>query len=113
MDINAFDVAMGAIVLPPVIAIVNQRHWPAQIKGLVALLVCAAYALIMDIIRGPVRWDDWRNVLLTTAAAAFAAYKLWWQPSLIAPSIEAATTAGGPRSGAAATTAPPTGYPPR
>lgn len=94
MDINAFDLAMGAMVLPPLIAVINQRHWPAQLKGLLALLVCALYALVVLIIRGPVDLRDWRNTLLLVAGAAFAAYRLWWQPSGIAPAIEAATTPG-------------------
>lgn len=92
MDVNAFDLAMGAAVLPPIIAVVNQRRWPAQLKGLLALLACAGYALIMMMVRGTVHWTDWRNVLLTTAGAAFIAYRTWWQPSGIAPAIEAATS---------------------
>lgn len=96
MDVNAFDLAMGAAVMPPLIAVINQEHWRAQLKGIVALLVCAAYALVMDIVRGPVHWDSWRNVLLTTAGATFIAYRAWWQPSGIAPAIEHGTTAGTP-----------------
>lgn len=101
MDVNAFDLAMGAAVLPPVIAVVNQRHWPAQLKGIVALLICCLYALLMTIVRGTVHWDAWRNVLLTVAGAAFVLYRTWWQPSGIAPAIEAATTPGArPAAGA-------------
>jgi hypothetical protein len=94
MDVNAFDLAMGAVLLPPVIAVINQRRWPAQLKGLVALLVCAVYALVVMIVRGPVNWADWRDVLLAAAGAAFISYRMWWQPSGIAPAIEHATSAG-------------------
>lgn len=94
MDVNAFDVTVGAALLPPAIAVINQWHWSAQLKGLAALLVCALYALGITIVRGRVHWDNWRDVLLTVAGAAFVAYRVWWQPSGIAPAIEAATTAG-------------------
>lgn len=104
MDVNAFDLAVGAAVLPPVIAVVNQRHWPAQLKGIVALLLCCLYALLMTIVRGTVHWDSWRNVLLTVAGAAFVLYRTWWQPSGIAPAIEAATTAGPDRAVTGTTT---------
>lgn len=94
MDINAFDLAMAAVVLPPAIAVVNQLRWSAQLKGIIALLVCALYALVVTWIRGPLDFHDWRNTLLGVAAAAFAAHHLWWRPSGIVPSIEAATSTG-------------------
>lgn len=96
MDVNAFDLAMAATVLPPAIAVINQRHWPAQLKALVALLVCAAYSLAVMIVRGPIHFRDWRDTLLVVAGAAFAAYHLWWRPGGLAPAIEAATSPGAP-----------------
>jgi hypothetical protein len=92
MDINQFDLAIGAVVLPIAISIVNQRHWPAQLKGLIALLICALYALFILVMRGSLDWGNWRDVLLQTTAAAFIAYNMFWKPSGIAPAIEKATT---------------------
>lgn len=98
MDINGFDLAMAAVVLPPLIALINRRAWPAQLKGIVALAVCAAYTLLVLWLRGPVDWANWRDLLLVVAAGAFAAYRLWWQPSQIAPAIENATSPPPPPS---------------
>ncbi len=93
MEINSVDVAIAAVILPPLVALINQRKWPSQLKGLVALLVMCVYALGASWLRGPLDFSDWRNTALTVAAAGFAAYKLWWQPSGIAPAIEEATSA--------------------
>lgn len=98
MDVNGFDLAMGALVLPPVIAVINQRRWPPQLRGVVAFAVCALYSLVILIIRGPVDFHDWRGTLLLVAGAAFAAHALFWRPSGITPTIEAATSTGGPRT---------------
>lgn len=90
-----FDVGMAAVVLPPVVAVLNQRRWPAPVKGLVALAVCFAYALTVVALRGDVTFHGWRSVALTVSGIALAAYKLWWQPSQIAPIIEDATSVSG------------------
>ncbi len=98
MDINEFDVAIGALVLPPAIAVVNQLRWPPQLKGIIAFLVCAGYALLIAVLRGPVDFADWRNTLLVVAGSAFIAYRVFWHPSGIAGAIEGATSPGeGPR----------------
>lgn len=94
MEFNAFDVAMAAVVLPPLIAVINRRYWTPQLKGLAALFVCMAYALLVVVLRGPVDFRDWRNTVLVVAGVAFGFYKIWWQPSGIAPAIEATTTPG-------------------
>jgi hypothetical protein len=94
VDVNIIDVVVGAAVLPPVIAMINQARWSGQLKGLIALLACCGSALVATLIRGPVSLHDWRNTAVVTAGTAFAAYKVWWQPTGIAPAIEAATSAG-------------------
>ena len=104
LNVNPVDVAMGALVVPPIIAIINQRRWPSQVKGLVALAVCLLYALAVVWIRGGVDLQHWRNSALVIGAAAFAMYKLWWQPSGIAPAIEAVTSTDTPRVPPSATT---------
>jgi hypothetical protein len=96
MDINPVDVGLAAVVLPPLVAIINQRRWPAPVKGLVALAACLLYALLAVWLRGEIHFAQWRDVALTVAGSAFAAYRLWWQPSQIAPAIEAATSTAPP-----------------
>lgn len=93
-----FDAAIAAAVLPPIIAFINQRHWPTQVKGLVALLTCFLYGLVVLIVRGTLDFTNWRNTVLAVAGVAFVAYKVWWQPSGIAPAIEDTTTLGSERA---------------
>lgn len=102
MDFNAVDAAIAATVLPPVISVLNRCNWPAQLKGIVALVVCFVYATGAVFVRDGVDFSQWRDSALTVAGAALAAYKLWWQPSGIGPALENATTSsiGAHRAGA-------------
>ena len=86
------DVLIG-FLLPPLIALVNQRRWSPVVKGLVALAACAAAATLAEALRAGTDWADWRGTALTVAAAAFGFYRVFWQPSRIAPRIEDATSA--------------------
>jgi hypothetical protein len=92
-DADTWTIALGA-VLPPVIALINQVHWPAQLKAVVALVVCFVASLLVVWARGPVDWRDWRHTAILVTGAALATYRWLWQPSRIAPSIEAATSVG-------------------
>jgi uncharacterized membrane protein YqaE (UPF0057 family) len=82
------------LILPPIIAVINQAHWSPTIKGIVALVVCGLVALGVEEVRGTPNWHDWRNTALLIAGAAIISYRQFWQPSLIAPTIEAKTTKG-------------------
>lgn len=84
------------MLLPLVIAIINQRHWPAPMKGIVALIVCIAAAVIVEVIRGGLSFSDWASTIIVIFTTAFGFYKVLWQPSEIAPRIEAATSPGAP-----------------
>lgn len=90
VDIN--DVLIGSVLMPPLIALLNQRTWPNTVKGLVALFACLVAATISGVLGGTLNFADWRATALTVSASAFAAYQVWWQPSGIAPTIEAATS---------------------
>ena len=95
-DTDTWTVLAGT-VLPGVIAVINQSHWPAQAKGIVALIACFLAALGLVVLRGPVNWHDWRHTALLVTGAALISYRVFWQPSQIAPSIEARTTPGAHR----------------
>lgn len=101
MDVNPIDLLVGSAIMPPVIALLNQRRWSAQLKGLVALLACLAAAVGVELIRGPLALSSWRDTALVVAGSAFAGYQLWWRPSGIAPAVEAATTLPASESSAA------------
>lgn len=92
MNINPDDLTFAVFILPPLIALINQSHWRDEVRAIVALLVCLAYSLGITLLRQDLDWTMWRDTVLQVMAGAFAAYKLFWKPSNIAPDIEQATT---------------------
>lgn len=92
MDVNPIDLLIGAAVMPIMISVLNQRQWIPQIKAAVALAACLLMALFLEFLRGPLALAGWRDTALVVAGTAFAAYRLYWQPSGIAPTVEAATS---------------------
>ncbi len=93
MDVDVFDVLIGAGVMPPIIAVLNQARFPSQIKGLVALLACMVCALLVTWLRGPLTMADWRSTAIVVFGSSLVLYRFWWKPSGIAPAIEAFTSA--------------------
>jgi hypothetical protein len=94
-DTTVLNALIGA-AMPLLIAFVNQSHWSPKAKAVVAVLACALVAAFTEWVRGDVDWADWRGTALVIAGAALVSYKVWWQPSTIAPTVEAVTTIGGP-----------------
>jgi hypothetical protein len=92
LNLNPDDLTFAVFILPPVIAIINQTHWRDEVRGLVALLACMVYSLGITLLRQDLDWTMWRDTVLQVMAGAFAAYKLFWKPTNIAPDIEAATS---------------------
>lgn len=78
--------------LPLVIALINQAQWSPKLKAVMALLVCGVAATVAAWIRGELDWTDWRNTFIVIAGAALATYRWIWQPSTIAPTVEAVTS---------------------
>lgn len=85
--------AVIGFFMPVVVALLNQCRWPAVLKGLCAFVTCAVAAFITIYINGAVNATNWVRTLLFVFMTAIATYRLWWNPSQIAPRIEEATTA--------------------
>jgi hypothetical protein len=85
--------AVAGAILPPLLAIVIQPRWRAELKGLVALAVCCAVALAICWLAGDLsREQDVATAILTVFGVAQALYATYWRPSGIAPAIERATS---------------------
>lgn len=97
VDVNVIDLLIGSALMPPLIAVVNQPRFPAAVKGLVALLACLVAALVIQWVRGPIDLHTWRNTAVVVTLSALTLYRVWWQPSGIAPAIEAVTSGRGAR----------------
>lgn len=84
---------IGAL-LPLVIALVNQAHWPAQAKGLVALAACVVAATVTEYVQGHVNLTDWRTAVVVVTGAALVSYRALWKSSGIADWLERLTSFG-------------------
>lgn len=94
--VDVIDVVVGALLMPPVIAVLNRCHWPSQVKALVAFAACLLGALVVQWFRGPVDFADWRATAVGVTGAALVMHQVFWRPSGLVPAIERATTWGGP-----------------
>lgn len=83
-------------VLPPLLAVVQQRHWPTYVRTAVCWVACAAAAVGTTYWQGTLHWSSWATSALTIVVAATATYHGGWQPSGIAPAIERRTTVAPP-----------------
>lgn len=92
MDNNAVIDALVGGAMPLLIAVINQSYWSPKIKALVALVSCVAAATVAAVLRDAVDWVNWRESLVLILGAALASYRWLWQPSTIAPTVEAVTT---------------------
>jgi len=92
IDISVVDLTYAAFLLPPLIALINQKSWRKEYKGLVFFAVCIVYSTFVVILRGEVNWHDWRNVVIQVFAATTAAYSWFWGPTRLGSRIEDATS---------------------
>jgi hypothetical protein len=90
---NPNDMAVAVILLPPFIAVINQKRWSREVRGLVALGVCLVYAVVVTLLVG-LPWASWRNIAWQVLLVTVAAYKLFWQPSNLTEKIEEVTDIG-------------------
>ncbi len=85
--------ALIGLGMPGVIALVNQAHWSPRVKGVVAFALCVVAAGVTELLRGNTHdWTDWRTTFVVVFGAAIVSYRMWWQPSLIAPTLESVTS---------------------
>jgi hypothetical protein len=89
-----------AVVLPPIIAIVNQPRWSGAIKGILMIVVATLDGLGTAYFNG--EWHDRKIIACVLIAVIIigTTYHTLWKPSGIAPGIEQATSTGGPRHAA-------------
>jgi hypothetical protein len=91
-DDLAWNLTFAILVLPPVISIINQKHWRQEYKALTAVAVCIIYSMIITVFRPGADLKDWRNTIAETLIGTCAIYKIFWNPSTLGPKLEAATS---------------------
>lgn len=95
-DTASFDLALGGVAMPFLIAIVNQASWNPKLKGLVAFGACLGAAALLAALHGTLTFTNWRDTAIIVTGAAMVMYHALWRPSGLAPAIESATTIGSP-----------------
>jgi hypothetical protein len=91
-DIASFDLAVGGVAMPFLIALINQAHWNPKVRGLVAFAACLGAAALLAALHGTLTLTSWRASAITVTGAAMVMYHALWKPSGLAPAVEAATT---------------------
>lgn len=82
--------------LPPVQAIVQQAHWPSQLRAAVNFAACAVAGVGIAFFQGDLTGRRFVEAALVTLVTTIAVYQGLWKPSNVAPAIEKATTVGDP-----------------
>lgn len=79
------------VLLPLLIALVQQWHWPREVRALVGFAVCFAVAVVMNV-AGFADIHSFTTSLVTLLALAATFYRNYWLPTGVAPKLEKATT---------------------
>lgn len=86
--------ALAAFFMPPIMAVINQPKWSAQLKSLLAFAVSVGVAFVSVWVSGDFNAEDIVTTVLVTLTVAQSTYHGFWKPTGIAPGIEAGTTPG-------------------
>lgn len=92
---TSVDLAIGGVVLPFIIAVINQTTWSPKVRGAVAFILCLAAAAGLAALHGTLTLGHWRDTAIVVTGAALVMYHALWKPSGLAPALEDATTIGG------------------
>lgn len=79
-------------ILPMGIALVNQSHWRAGFKAVVAFILCLAAALVTTWAQDKLTPENYIASALTVFTLARVSYAGLWRPTGAAPAVEANTT---------------------
>lgn len=102
----SFDLAVGGVALPFLIAFINQTTWNPKARGAVAFAVCLVAAAILAAVHGTLTLGHWRDTTVLVTGAAMVMYHALWKPSGLAPAFEDATTITGTARDTSADVAP-------
>lgn len=86
-------------VLPPLVAIIQQPQWQQWTRTVVMIVVSLIAGAGTAYFAGQLDTQDWVTASLIVIVTAISTYKGIWQPTTIAPKIEAATTMQGGHGG--------------
>lgn len=91
-DTASFDLAVGGVAMPFLIALLNQTHWSPKLRGFVAFAACLGASALLAALHGTLSVGSWRDTAILVTGAAMVMYHALWKPSGLAPVVESATT---------------------
>ncbi len=91
-DAASFDLAIGGVAMPFIIALINQSSWNPKLRGVVAFAACLGAAALLAALHGTLTLGHWRDTAILVTGAAMVMYHALWKPSELAPAVEDATT---------------------
>lgn len=91
-DTASFDLAVGGVAMPFVIALINQSTWNPKLRGIVAFFACLGAAALLAALHGTLTLTHWRDTAVLVTGASLVMYHALWRPSGLAPAVEDATT---------------------
>jgi hypothetical protein len=93
---TSIDLVIGGVVMPFIIAVINQSRWNVRVRGMVAFLACLVMAALLALLHGDLTVAAWRDTAILVTGSAMAMYHALWRPSGLAPAVQDATSIGGP-----------------
>lgn len=90
-DLEMWSAFVGA-VLPPIVAVINQAHWPRMLRAIVSVVLALIAAAVTCWLKGDLSNGSYAHSVLVVLTAMLATYHWFWRPSTIAPTIEVNTT---------------------
>lgn len=79
------------LVMPVIVALLNQPQWKPWVKSAVAIAASVVAAGVTCELSGQLSVSDLAGSAITIATASIATFHLFWKPTGAAPAIEAST----------------------
>lgn len=86
-----YSLLVGSTLVPNLVSIIVRSHWPAWLKGVIAVATSIIAGTITAWANGQLTGLNWVQDVFAVAVAAIGAYKMFWQPTGIGPALELAT----------------------
>jgi hypothetical protein len=88
----SFDLTVGGVAMPFLIALINQSSWNPKVRGIVAFLACLGAGALLAALHGTLTLANWRDTAVLVTGATMVMYHALWKPSGLAPAVENATS---------------------
>lgn len=84
--------ALVGLLLPLLIAVVQQTHWSSPVRTIIGVLASVIASIVTPAVYSNLNWHTWATSFITVFGAALITYKAVWVPLGAAPWIEKSTS---------------------